>query len=146
MDALAQRIDQLLRTQLQGVLATQYHTEPYTSLMAFAHTPDLRYVLLATYRESRKHANLALNAQVSLLIDDRTNSAADYSTAIAISVGGLAEAIPPAELPTLQRCYLAKHPQLTAFIDAADCALLRIRVSAYRVISQFQALEVWSPG
>jgi hypothetical protein len=145
MSPLARRIDQLLSTQLQGVLATQYHTEPYTSLMAFAHTTDLRYLLLATYRESRKHANLLLNAQVSVLIDNRTNTAADYDTAVAISVAGHAESIAPAELPALQACYLAKHPLLVGFVSAADCALLRVKVSSYRVISQFQALEVWTP-
>jgi heme iron utilization protein len=146
MDPLAQRIDHLLSTQLQGVLATQYHTEPYTSLMAFAHTKDLRYLLLATYKESRKHANLLLNAQVSVLIDNRTNTAADYATAIAISACGLAEAIPPTDLAELETCYLEKHPQLEAFVSAEECALLRIKVSSYRVISQFQALELWTPS
>jgi heme iron utilization protein len=145
MDPLAQRIDHLLRTQLQGVLATQYHTEPYTSLMAFAHTADLRYLLLATYKESRKHANLLLNAQVSVLIDNRTNTAADYTAAVAISVCGLAAAIPAEERAELQACYLEKHPQLQTFVSSEDCALLRIEVSCYRVISQFQALEIWTP-
>lgn len=87
-DVLRARIDDLFNAQLQGVLATQQHAQPYTSLMAFAHTPDLRYLTFATYRDTQKHANLLLNSAVSFLVDDRSNDSADYQRAVAISVCG----------------------------------------------------------
>ena len=143
-----ERIAQLLATQLVGVLATNQSTptqsgQPYTSLMAFAHTPDLRYLVIATLKETQKHANLLQNACLSLLIDNRCNSVADYQQAIAISVIGRAEIIPVDALKQLQALFLAKHPQLQAFVTNPECALLRIAVECYRVVSEFQATELY---
>ncbi len=141
-DVLRARIDHLLNAQLQGVLATQQHAQPYTSLMAFAHTPDLQRLIFATYRDTQKHANLLLNSAVSFLIDDRSNDPADYQHAMAISACGYARAIPDDERVMSLAIYLAKHPTLRDFVTSPECALLSIAVSCYRVISQFQAVEL----
>jgi nitroimidazol reductase NimA-like FMN-containing flavoprotein (pyridoxamine 5'-phosphate oxidase superfamily) len=141
-DTLRARIDGLFSTQLQGVLATQKDAQPYTSLMAFAHTPDLRYLIFATYRDTQKHANLLLNSAVSFLIDDRSNDPADYQHAVAISVCGCAQPIPDDELADFRALYLARHPTLRDFVGSPDCAVLRIAVSFYRVVSTFQAVEL----
>lgn len=157
-NAMAQRIGQLLSAQLVGVLATNqpmptqsgpthsgptHSGQPYTSLMAFAHTPDLRYLIIATLKETQKHTNLLQNAWLSLLIDNRCNSVADYQQAVAISVIGRAEVIPADAAARLQALFLAKHPQLRAFVTNPECALLRISVQCYRVVSEFQATEVY---
>ena len=141
-DALRARIDRLFSVQLQGVLATQQHAQPYTSLMAFAHTSDLRHLIFATYRDTQKHANLLLNSAVSFLIDDRSNDPADYQRAVAISVCGFAQAIPEDEHAAFLAIYLARHPTLRQFVTSPDCALLRVAVDCYRVVSQFQAVEL----
>ena len=141
-DTLNPRIDRLFKAQLQGVLATQQQAQPYTSLMAFAHTPDLRYLIFATLRDTQKHANLLLNSAVSFLIDDRSNDPADYQHAVAISVCGCAQAIPDDERARFLALFLAKHPTLVEFVSSPDCALLRVAVSCYRVVSQFQAVEL----
>lgn len=141
-DTLKARIDRLFNAQLQGVLATQQQAQPYTSLMAFAHTPDLRFLIFATYRDTQKHANLLLNSAVSFLIDDRSNDPIDYQRTVAISVCGCAQAIPDAERPALLAIYLAKHPSLRDFVNSPDCALLRVAVSCHRVVSEFQTVEL----
>ena len=145
---LASRIAQLLSAQLVGVLATNQCTaqadQPYTSLMAFAHTPDLRYLIIATLKETQKHANLLQNASLSLLIDNRCNSFTDYQQAVAISVIGRAEVIPIDVNAAMQALFLAKHPQLHPFVANPDCALLRISVACFRVVSEFQATEVYT--
>lgn len=141
-EALRARITDLFNTQLQGVLATQQHAQPYTSLMAFAHTPDLRHVIFATYRDTQKHANLLLNSAVSFLIDNRSNDSADYQDAMAISVCGCAQAIPDEQHAEFLAIYLAKHPTLRDFVTSPECALLSVVVSCYRVVSHFQAVEL----
>ncbi len=141
-DALRARVDALMTSQLQGVLATQQHSQPYTSLMAFAHTPDLRHLIFATYRDTQKHANLLLNSAVSFLIDNRSNDPADYQHAVAMSVCGYAQAVPEDERTRFLSVYLAKHPTLSQFASTPDCALLRIVVSSYRVVSEFQSVEL----
>ena len=124
------------------MLATWQTDQPYTSLMAFAHTQDLRQLVFATLRATQKHTDLARNASVAMLIDNRRNDAADYQHAIAISVFGRAHEIDAAALPALQALYLQKHPKLKDFVESPACVLLKIAVSSYRVVSEFQAVEV----
>ena len=141
-DPLTQQIHQLLSVQLQGVMATQQDTQPYTSLMAFAHTDDLRYLVFATFRETQKHANLMSNALVSFLIDDRSNDPKDYQQATAVSVFGRAVAIGRPEREPFLEVFLAKHPSLQEFVGSPDCVLMRVDVSCYRLVSEFQAVRV----
>lgn len=138
---LTARIDRLLAAQLQGVLATQDEGCPYTSLMAFAHTPDLQQLVMATLRATRKHANLLRNPQVSFLVDNRCNSANDYAAAVAISVHGQASEVEPDRVAELTALFLRKHPGLRDFVSQPGCALMRIRVARYRVISRFDVVE-----
>ncbi len=142
--ALTDCISRVLTSQLQGVLATQHDAKPYTSLMAFAHTPDLRHLILATFRDTQKHCNLLANAWVSFLVDDRSNDPIDYQHAVAISVCGRAVMLDEHERVNFLPIYLGKHPQLHEFASSPNCALLRIDVEEYRVISRFQSVEILS--
>ena len=87
-EQLQQTIRSLLDSQIQAVLATQHQQQPYTSLMAFKATPDLKQIVFATYRATQKYANLLANPRASLLIDNRCNDCDDYRNAVAISVQG----------------------------------------------------------
>ena len=60
--------------------------QPYLSLMAFAVTPDLKTIIVATDRGARKYANLKAEPRVALLIDNRSNTPADTQEAVAITV------------------------------------------------------------
>ena len=102
--------------------------------------------MIATLKETQKHANLLQNDRLSLLVDNRGNSESDYQKAVAISAMGQAEAIPAGDDQRMRGLFLEKHPQLQAFIAMPQCALLRIRVSRYRVVSQVQATETMDLG
>jgi hypothetical protein len=65
-------------------MATARDNHPHTSLIAFAATPDLRHIIIATDRKTRKYA------------------------------------------------------YLTDFVQSSSCALVRVRVTAYYVVSQFE--------
>ena len=142
IDSIEQQIHRLLSAQLQGVMATQQDAQPYTSLMAFAHTDDLRYLVFATFRETQKHANLMSNALVSFLIDDRSNDPVDYQRATALSVFGRAVAIVADERAAYLSLFLGKHPGLQDFVASPDCVLMRVEVSCYRLVSEFQTVRV----
>jgi nitroimidazol reductase NimA-like FMN-containing flavoprotein (pyridoxamine 5'-phosphate oxidase superfamily) len=77
-------VKNLSATQRSAVLATQEGGQPYLSLMAFAATPDLTTIILATARGTRKHANLMAEPGVALLIDNRGNTPADTREAVAL--------------------------------------------------------------
>jgi nitroimidazol reductase NimA-like FMN-containing flavoprotein (pyridoxamine 5'-phosphate oxidase superfamily) len=141
-EQLRQTVRTLLESQAQGVLATQHDRQPYTSLMAFAVTPDLHWIVFATYRATQKHANLLANPRASILIDNRTNKSADYQDTVAISAQGTVSEVDVAQHGELLQLYLHKHPQLSDFVSAADCVLLQLEVGSFYVVSQFQNVAV----
>ncbi len=118
--ALKARIRALCENQKLAVLATTGDGQPYANLVAFACDPELTYLLFATPRTTRKFLNLQSNAKVALLIHDATNQDIDFDQAISVTAFGTAtEALPPAK-EGYQEEYLKKHPNLRAFLAAAD--------------------------
>jgi nitroimidazol reductase NimA-like FMN-containing flavoprotein (pyridoxamine 5'-phosphate oxidase superfamily) len=136
----------LLESQRLAVLSTQDHIQPYSNLMAFAATPDLKYLLFATSRATRKYANLLNNAQVSILIDNRTNEAADFAEAAAVTVLGQAKEMQGTELKQLLSVYLDRHPYLRDFVTSPTCALFRVNVERYILVTRFQDVREIFPG
>lgn len=129
---------ELLERQLLGVLGTNHDGEPYTSLVGFSATNDLKYLLFATGRATRKHANLMEDARASMLVDNRTNRPADFTEASAATAVGVVEEVGEADRPEFDRVFLSKHPHLESFVRSPSCVPLRLRVSVYMVVTRFQ--------
>jgi len=129
---------ELLESQLLGVLGTHHEGEPYTSLVGFAATGDLKHLLFATGKTTRKRANLVADARASILVDNRTNRPADFTEASAATAVGVVEEVSEAEWSEFDRVFLAKHPHLEAFVHSPSCARLRLGVSVYMVVTHFQ--------
>lgn len=136
--AVRQRIRVLLAEQRYGVLATCSETGPHPTLIAFAITPDLRTLIFATPRATRKFAHLTQLSRASLLVDDRGDTVAAPHQVQAVSAYGLAGEVFGAEYDELRAILLARHPHLRAFISAPSCALMQINVERYALISHFQ--------
>jgi nitroimidazol reductase NimA-like FMN-containing flavoprotein (pyridoxamine 5'-phosphate oxidase superfamily) len=137
-EKLLQEIRSLLKSQRLGVLATSAVGHPYTSLVAFAETDDLRHVLFASHGKTRKVANIQNDPRVTLLLDNRSNQPEDFRQAEALTVMGTAEEIPPAERQELAAVYLAKHPYLKDFLSSPGCMLFSIQVKRYSLVQRFQ--------
>ena len=129
---------ELLDGQLLGVLATQRGGEPYSSLVGFATTADLKQILFTTGRSTRKLANLESDARASMLIDNRRNQVSDFTEASAATAVGVVEEVGEEDRSEFERLYLAKHPQLESFVRSPSCIRLRLRVSVYMVVARFQ--------
>ena len=129
---------EMLDDQLLGVLGTHHEGEPYTSLVGFAATPDLKALLFATGRSTRKAANLTADSRASMLIDNRTNTAADFTEAAAATAVGRVDEAGGDERAEFDRIFLAKHPHLGDFVRSPSCAALRLQVSVYMVVTRFQ--------
>ena len=131
-------IRDLLESQRLAVLTTVKNDQPHTSLMAFIFSDDLKELIVATGTSTRKYQNIVENPKVSLLVDNRTEVAADFSLALALSIFGKAQ---PLEASRQDECaghYLFRHPALKFFLDAESTVLLRIEVSHYSLVSEFQ--------
>ena len=131
-------LHELLATQRLAVLATQHGSQPYCSLLAFAATDDLKQLLFATARHTRKYANLADRSQVALLVDNRSGRETDFHEAMAATAVGQASEVVDEELVAARVLYLAKHPHLVDFVTSPTCALLLIEVQTYYVVTRFQ--------
>jgi nitroimidazol reductase NimA-like FMN-containing flavoprotein (pyridoxamine 5'-phosphate oxidase superfamily) len=134
-------VKDLCGTQRSAVLATQEGGQPYLSLMAFAATPDLKTIIVATDRRTRKYANLIAEPRVALLIDNRSNTPADTREAVAINVVGQAREAPPEERERFLRLFLSTHPHLEDFATSVTCALIAVQVSTYVVVQRFEEVQ-----
>ena len=135
----------LIATQPLAVLSTDGDGEPYASLVAIASTGDLRYLFFATTRATRKYANVTRNPRVALLVDNRSNRPSDFQDAVAATVLGQAEEISGPDREEGAAVYLAKHPRLEGFLSAPTCALFRVRVERYYLVSRFQSVAEYQP-
>jgi nitroimidazol reductase NimA-like FMN-containing flavoprotein (pyridoxamine 5'-phosphate oxidase superfamily) len=131
-------LKELCTGQPLAVLATDAGKGPYTSLVAFAVTPDLRQLYFATLRATRKWANLAGNHHVSLLIDNRSNQVTDFSRAAAATVIGTAEEVSGSEQETGLTIFLHRHPHLVEFTASPSCALFRVKIASIYLVTRFQ--------
>jgi len=141
LDETSERIQtlrDLLHTQPLGVLSTHDRRGPHASLVAFAASEDLREILFATPRTTRKYAHLASDGRGVLLVDNRANTPADFHRAVTVAARGNVDEIPHREKEAHLGPYLARHPHLSDFVRAPSCALMRLRVEGYTVVRRFQ--------
>ena len=135
---LVQTLKALFSSQRLAILATEGKGQPYGNLVAFAAMDDLKDLLFATTRSTRKYANLSGAPRAAMVIDSRTNHESDFHKAIAATATGIVKEVEDPERETLLRLYLSKHPYLRDFVSFPTCALLRMNVETYYVVRQFQ--------
>ena len=135
---LVQTLKALFSSQRLAILATEGKGQPYGNLVAFAATDDLKDLLFATTRSTRKYANLSGAPRAAMVIDNRTNEESDFHEAIAATATGIVREVEGSEKEPLLRRYLSKHPYLKGFVSSPTCALLRMNVETYYVVRRFQ--------
>ena len=135
---LRKTLKDLFASQRLGVLATYGEGQPYSSLVAFAATNDLKYLVFATTRATRKYANLSAESRVAILVDNRSNQDSDFHSAIAVTALGNAKEVKVSERDRFLTIYLAKHPYLEEFVNSPTCALLKVSVDRYYMVNRFQ--------
>jgi nitroimidazol reductase NimA-like FMN-containing flavoprotein (pyridoxamine 5'-phosphate oxidase superfamily) len=133
-----ERLRRLLRGQPLGVLATGGRECVHATLVAFASTDDLREIVFATSRATRKFQMLQRSPSAALLIDDRSNEVSDFRDACAATAHGNAAEVKSGRLDELRALYLAKHPHLEDFVRTPSCALVRMKVEKYDLVGNFQ--------
>ena len=131
-------IKHILNFQQLGVLATYGSEYPYTSIVGFVATDDLEHILFATFRDTRKYGNIQSDPHVSILIDNRSNRAEDFSNARALTALGIVTEVDRDEENGFADLYLQRFPQLKEFISDPNCALMKIKVHKYIMVSRFQ--------
>ncbi|ADW18293.1 pyridoxamine 5'-phosphate oxidase-related FMN-binding protein [Desulfobulbus propionicus DSM 2032] len=132
----------LFGQQRLAVVATDSGSGPYTSLVAFAVTPDLGRLIFLTSRATQKFRNIESRPQVALLIDNRSNQPVDLARGVAVTALGTAAEAQGAAREELLQLLRKRHPELGGFADEPSTAVIAITVSRYIVVSHFQEVRV----
>lgn len=138
-------IRNLLTNQFFGVLATKAEPFPHCSLVAFSVNPDFSAIYFCTSRATRKFANLSANSNVSLLIDNRNNEAADLRHAAVLTATGEARELDQEARSQTCSKFVLRHPDLKKFISLQDTAICTISVHNYFLVYDFQEVLPLTP-
>lgn len=140
---LKNRIKQLLKKQKLAVLATQGDEYPYNTLVGYAFTKDLKFILFATMRHTRKYNNISRHPKLSMLIDSRKNYVSDFKDAVALTVTGSVVKVQNPFKARYKNLYLKRFPHLKGFVDDPDTSIIAVKVHRYIFVQRFQeVLEV----
>jgi heme iron utilization protein len=132
------QLGEFFSSQHLAALSTYGNSQPYCNLVAFVSSEDLRCLIFATSRETRKYMNIQGGPQVSLLIDNRSNQVSDFRNAQAITVIGRAKEATGQKREEFMEMYLGKHPYLRDFALSPTSALIVVEVERYIIVSRFQ--------
>ncbi len=130
-----------LTAQKSMVLATHSDSGPYCSLMAFAISPDLTFLALATSRNTAKYRNMLARPEVSLLADSRTNAENDPQEAMAVTLLGVASEVLGTFREKIRGLLEKEHPGLHRFFQDPETAFFTVAVSRYVVVERFQGVQ-----
>ena len=138
---LEKRIKNLLSSQKLAVLATKGRIYPYNTLVGYAFTDDLKFILFATMKHTRKHENIKNNPHASLLIDNRKNYMGDFKNAVALTVTCKAVTVHRSLKNKYKRLYLKRFPLLEDFISDSDTSIVALKVNRYTFVRRFQEVS-----
>jgi nitroimidazol reductase NimA-like FMN-containing flavoprotein (pyridoxamine 5'-phosphate oxidase superfamily) len=134
------RIDKVLKTQSIAVLGTSKDNEPYSSLVGFVVTEDLRELIFSTMRQRLKYRNLVANPRVTFMIDDRNEQNNDFHETTSITIVGSAEDVEAKKREDYASLLVKRHPILADFVSSPDCAIIRVAIDKIYVVSDFESV------
>jgi len=138
------KVRELLLLQRLAVLSTRNDDQPYGNLICYVASSDLRHILFATTRSTRKYANILGEARVALLVDNRSHDPADTFRSLAVTILGKVHELEGNEEIQAREAYLKRHPHLEEFVSSPSTALLRLDVEKYILVRRFQDVtELW---
>ncbi|SDE22846.1 HugZ family pyridoxamine 5'-phosphate oxidase [Belnapia rosea] len=125
----------LLRGAAAGTLATAAEGQPFASLVTPAMAPDGAPLLLLSSLSAHTR-QLRAEPRCALLVTG-TPESVNPQTAPRVTLTGLAEPVPEAEVPALKARWLARHPYAAMYADFGDFALWRIRPGEALLVGGF---------
>ena len=147
LSELINALSELFSQQKLAVLATQGKNGPYGNLVAFLASPDLRSLIFATPKATRKFSNMIECPMVAFVIDNRSNSLDDFFQAVVVTAIGRASELKSPDRELFLELYGRKHPNLRDFASDPGCALMKIDVEKYTCVFRFQnVLELYWQG
>ena len=140
-------IRELCENQPFAVLATQGGGQPYTNLISYAVSEDLKHLVFSTPSQTRKFSLIVKNKRVSLMIDNRADQPESINLIRAVTVTGTARPLEePQELERWSRLLINRHSYLDKFINSPSSSLILVDIIRFFYVRRFQEVYQWIPG
>jgi nitroimidazol reductase NimA-like FMN-containing flavoprotein (pyridoxamine 5'-phosphate oxidase superfamily) len=123
-------LKKILLGQYFAALSTVGEGQPYSNLITFAISSDLKTLVFVTDRNTRKYRNIKDNDRISLLIDNRTNQPSDIENAKAVTVIGTAHEVTENK-ESFQALFLDRNHYLKQFVSLSSNAMILVSVQEY---------------
>lgn len=145
-EAIKNNIRKLLESESFAVLSTQGKGQPYASIIGFLSTPDLKKIVFATSKETRKFSLITKSRKVALLVDNRSSVPPVINKISAVTITGESHVLEnPAKREKWGNLLVKKHPYLKEFVQAPSTAVILVDVYRYFYVRRFQEVFEWNP-
>jgi len=144
--AIKNNIRKLLESESFAVLSTQGQGQPYASIIGFSSTPDLKKIVFATSKETRKFSLITESRKVALLVDNRSSVPPVINKISAVTITGMSHVLEdPIDQEKCADLLVKKHPYLEEFVQAPPTAIILVDVYRYFYVRRFQEVFEWNP-
>lgn len=139
-------IRKLCENELFGVLATQGKEITHASLISFAVSSDLKYIVFATPINTGKFNLIAAEENIAVLVDDRSSHKDSINEISALTIIGKGKILADEnEIFKWATLLTEKHPNLNTFVKAQSTAIILVEVGRYLYVKKFQEMREWNP-
>ncbi len=140
-------IKELLSYESFAVLSTQGEGQPYSSLICFAFSDDLKKIVFATPTATRKFNLISKSDRVSILVDNRSTNPDSLNQISALTLTGKASILKAEDESEYWRdALINSHPYLEAFVKSPTTGIIVVDVCRYFYVKRFQEVIEWSPN
>lgn len=130
-----------------AVLATQGGGQPYTSLISFAMSEDMKHLVFSTPTQTRKYSLIVANSNVSVMIDNRSRQPESINHICGLTITGRARILSVAgEIVKWQSLLTTKHSYLQKFVKSPSSSLILVETVRFLYVRRFQEVYQWVPG
>jgi nitroimidazol reductase NimA-like FMN-containing flavoprotein (pyridoxamine 5'-phosphate oxidase superfamily) len=145
-DQIEMEIRTLCLEQPFAVLATQGEGQPYTSLISFAVSDDLKHLAFSTPAQTRKYNLIIKNSKVSILVDNRSQQPESINLISGVTITGRARALTDTvEIDNWSRLLIEKHSYLQKFVKSPSSSLIVVDTVRFFYVRRFQEVYQWTP-
>lgn len=134
-------IKSVIHNETFAILSSEGKSQPHASLIAVTVYDELKSLLFATYKDTRKYENICHNPKVAVLFDNRSCEIKSSKEIVVITAFGLAKEVAPENLSDTTELHLKKHPDLKEFLASTNCALIEVQIEAYQIVKSIESVE-----
>jgi hypothetical protein len=135
----------LLNQQVQCVLATCGETEQALHLMAYAISPQLDQIYIASLESTQKVVNMRANPNVTCLWDNRTGNISDHTAGLAMSGFGQAHELTGEPALSAQHLLLQRNASLQPLLSNPSVVIFALHIDRYQWVEGYARVVVYKP-